>query len=67
MNKYKVTLEVQGNIEIDEPIEANSYDEAVNIAIQEYGHIGWYEFCGNAELIEETEEDEEDGIVERVE
>lgn len=61
MNKYKVTLEVQGSIEIDEPIEANSYDEAVDIAIKKYGNEAWYEFCGDAELIEEDEEDEEDG------
>lgn len=59
MNKYKVKLEVQGSIEIDELIEANSYDEAVNVAIKEYGHIAWYEFCGDAELIEENEEDED--------
>ena len=54
MNKYKVRLEVQGSIEIDEPIEAESYDEAVNIAIKEYGNEPWYEFCGDAELIEEN-------------
>lgn len=56
MNKYKVTLEVQGSIEIDEPIEANSYDEAVDIAIKEYGNDAWYEFSGDAELIEEEED-----------
>lgn len=55
MDKYKVKLIVQGSIEIDEPIEANSEDEAVDIAIKEYGHIAWYEFCGETELIEENE------------
>lgn len=60
MNKYKVTLEVQGSIEIDEPIEAESYDEAINIAIEEYGNVAWYEFCGDAELLEdELLEDDE--------
>lgn len=58
MNKYKVVLEVQGSIEIDEPIEANSYDEAVDIAIKEYGNEAWYEFCGNAELIDDEEKDD---------
>lgn len=55
MNKYKVKLIVQGSIEIDEPIEADSEDEAVDIAIKEYEHIAWYEFCGETELIEENE------------
>ena len=57
MNRYKVTLEVQGSIEIDEPIEANSYDEAIDIAIKEYGNDAWYEFCGDAELIEEMNDE----------
>lgn len=57
MNRYKVTLEVQGSIEIDESIEANSYDEAIDIAIKEYGNDAWYEFCGDAELIEEMNDE----------
>lgn len=60
MKKYRVCLEVQGSIEIDEPIEADNYDEAINIAIKEYGNEAWYEFCGNAELIEEDEFDNYD-------
>lgn len=60
MKKYKVTLEVEGSIEIDEPIEADSYDEAVDIAIKLYGNEAWYSFCGNAEEIEDDEPDEYD-------
>lgn len=59
MKKYKVTLEVEGSIEIDEPIEADSYDEAVDIAIKQYGNDAWYTFCGNAEEVE-SDEDEPD-------
>lgn len=55
---YKVKLIVEGNIDIEEPIEASSEDEAVNIAIKEYGNEAWYNFYGETELIEEGEENE---------
>lgn len=58
MCKYKVKLIVQGSIEIDEPIEANSEDEAVDIAVNEYANVGWYEFCGEVELCEDEENEE---------
>ena len=56
MKKYKVIISVEGVLEIDEPIEANSEDEAIDIAIQEYGNCAFYNFGGNATEIEEDED-----------
>lgn len=60
MKKYKVIISVEGVLEIDEPIEANSEDEAIDIAIQEYGNCAFYNFGGDATEIEEDEESEDE-------
>lgn len=57
MNKYKVQFSIEGIVEIDDPIEANNEDEAIDIAIIEYGNESWYQYDPKATLI--TEEGEE--------
>lgn len=54
MNQYRLSLEVYENREIDEIIEANSYDEALDIAIKKYGIEKWCTCCGNIELIKKN-------------
>ena len=60
MKKYKVIISVEGVLEIDEPIEANDENEAIDIAIQEYGNCAFYNFGGDATEIEEDEESEDE-------
>ena len=60
MKKFKVIISVEGVLEIDEPIEANDENEAVSIAIEEYGNCAFYNFCGDATEIEEDEESEDE-------
>ena len=46
---YKVKLIVEGEVEVE--VIASNEDEAVDIAITEYGHECWYSFYGK--VIEE--------------
>lgn len=59
MNKYHVKLVAEGDLDIDEPIEAEDENEAYQIAMNEYGDAAFYGINAEIDLIE-GDEDEED-------